>query len=80
MTKRQRVEAVMRGEKPDRAPVCFWHHFGALAPEETVRAHVGWFRESGEDILKMMCDEFFIYPLNGAKTAADYLALRPQGR
>lgn len=80
MTKRQRAEAVMRGEKPDRAPVCFWHHFGALAPEETVRAHVGWFRESGEDILKMMCDEFFIYPLNGAKTAADYLALRPQGR
>ena len=80
MTKRERVEAVLRGERPDRVPVCFWHHFGNLPPEETVREHVRFFRESGEDILKMMCDEFFVYPLNNAKTAAEYLALKPQGR
>ncbi len=80
MTKKERVQAVLRGEKPDRAPVCFWHHFGALEPAETVRVHAKWFRESGEDILKMMCDEFFNYPLEGVKTAADFLALRPLGR
>ncbi|MBR6028123.1 MAG: hypothetical protein IKP40_03465 [Clostridia bacterium] len=79
MTRRQRVEAVLRGEKPDRTPVCFWHHFGVLSPEQTVQAHVRWLEESGIDLLKMMSDEFFIYPLNGAKTPADFLALRPQG-
>ena len=79
MTAKERVMAVLNGEKADRAPVCFWHHFGNLAPEETVREHVRFFRESGEDILKMMCDEFFVYPLEGAQTATDYLALRPQG-
>ena len=56
MTRRQRVEAVLRGEKPDRTPVCFWHHFGALSPEETVRAHVKWLEERGGDLLKMMSD------------------------
>ncbi|MBQ8162409.1 MAG: hypothetical protein IJ083_16905 [Clostridia bacterium] len=71
--------AVLNGEKPDRVPVCFWHHFGELAPEETVKEHVRFFRETGEDILKMMCDEFFVYPLGGASTSDDYRALRPQG-
>ena len=80
MTRMERVQSVLRGERPDRVPVCFWHHFGKQEPEETVRRHVRFFRDSGEDILKMMCDEFFIYPLNGAETAAEYLALKPQGR
>ncbi len=80
MDRRQRVEAVLEGRRPDRTPVCFWHHFGALSPEDTVRAHVGWLEESGVDLLKMMSDEFFIYPLKGAKTPADFLALRPLGK
>lgn len=80
MTKRERVEAALRGERPDRVPVCFWHHFGNLPPEKTVREHLRFFIESGEDILKMMCDEFFIYPLNGAAAPAEFSALRPQGR
>ena len=80
MTKKERVMAAVRGERPDRVPVCFWHHFGKLPAEETVRQHVRYFEESGEDILKMMCDEFFTYPLDGVVTAEDYLALRPLGR
>ena len=79
MTSKERVMAVLNGEKADRAPVCFWHHFGSLAPEDTVREHVRFFRESGEDILKMMCDEFFVYPLEGVRSADDYRALKPQG-
>lgn len=80
MTKKERVLATLRGETPDRPPVCFWQHFGALEPKQTVAEHVRFFQESGEDILKMMCDEFFEYPLQGAKTPADFLALRPLGR
>ena len=79
MTKKERVLTTLRGETPDRPPVCFWQHFGALEPARTVAAHVKFFEESGEDILKMMCDEFFEYPLNGATTEADFLALRPLG-
>lgn len=80
MTKKERVLTTLRGENSDRPPVCFWQHFGALEPEQTVAAHVKFFEESNEDILKMMCDEFFEYPLQGAKTPADFLALRPLGR
>lgn len=80
MNCRERVEAVLQGKKPDRTPVCFWHHFGPLEPEKTVRAHTRWLTESGIDLLKMMSDEFFFYPLNGASAPQDFLALRPQGR
>ncbi|MBQ9326321.1 MAG: hypothetical protein IJ246_11165 [Clostridia bacterium] len=80
MNRRERVEAVLKGQTPDRTPVCFWHHFGALSPQQTVRAHLKWLEDSGEDMLKMMSDEFFIYPLGDAKTPKDFLALRPQGR
>ncbi|NLE59085.1 MAG: hypothetical protein GX616_12040, partial [Planctomycetes bacterium] len=27
MTKRQRVESVLQGQRPDCSPVSFWHHF-----------------------------------------------------
>lgn len=80
MTKMERVLTTLRGETPDRPPVCFWQHFGALEPRQTVAEYVKFYQESGEDILKMMCDEFFEYPLQGAKTPADFLALRPLGR
>ncbi len=80
MNRRQRVEAVLQGREPDRIPVCFWHHFSERGRDETVRAHMAWLRDSGEDMLKMMSDEFFIYPLGGAVTPEDFLALRPLGR
>ena len=80
MNKKERVMAVLQGRAPDRPPVCFWRHFGPLAPRDTVEAHLRFFHESGIDLLKMMCDEFFIYPLREAKTPADFLALRPLGR
>ncbi len=79
MTAKERVMSVLEGRTPDRVPLCFWHHFGPLPPQETVRRHVAWYCESGEDMLKMMCDEFFVYPLGDARTTEDFLALRPQG-
>ncbi len=80
MTKKERVLAALAGERPDRVPTCFWHHFGDLPAEETVKEHIRYFVESGEDILKMMCDEFFFYPLGDAKTPEEYMALEPQGK
>ena len=80
MNRKERVMTVLQGGKPDRTPVCFWHHFGNLEPAETVKAHLRWLEESGQDILKMMCDEFFVYPLGYADTPEAYAALKPQGR
>lgn len=79
MNKRERVEATLAGLTPDRPPVCFWRHYGPLAPEETVRSHVKFFEESNMDMLKMMCDEFFTYPMDVKATPEEILAMRPLG-
>ena len=79
MNKRERVERTLSGLPADRPPVCFWRHYGNVAPEETVRLHLDFFRESGMDILKMMCDEFFTYPMDEHATPEEILAMRPLG-
>jgi uroporphyrinogen decarboxylase len=79
MDKLTRVKNAVAGKPVDRPPVCFWHHFGDIGPEATVRGHLNFFRESGIDMLKMMSDEFFVYPLEGVKTPEDFLKLRPLG-
>lgn len=80
MNRMTRAVNTLQGRPVDRPPVCFWHHFGDIGPEATVREHVRFYRESGEDILKMMCDEFFFYPLPESPSAQDLLSLRPLGR
>lgn len=81
MDKKTRVEKTLSGGVADRPPVCFWHHFGPVTPEETVRGHIRFFEETDVDILKMMCDEFFIYPIpEDIKKASDWARLRPQGK
>lgn len=79
MNKRQRVVSVLTGKAVDRPPVCFWRHFGPLPPAETVRAHLRFFEETGMDIMKMMCDEFFTYPLETNLSKQALLHLRPLG-
>ena len=37
MNKRERVANTLAGLPVDRPPVCFWRHYGNIAPEETVR-------------------------------------------
>ena len=75
MTKAERILNKLEGKPADRVPVCFWHHFGPLAPEETVRSHIRWLNESGTDLLKMMCDEFFTYPMDTKATPAEILPI-----
>ena len=49
MTKKQRVLAVLRGEKPDHTPAGFSLHFPAEQSqgEAGVRAHLEFFQETG---------------------------------
>ena len=64
MNKRERVANTLAGLPVDRPPVCFWRHYGNIAPEETVRQHLDFFHAADMDVLKMMCDEFFTYPMD----------------
>lgn len=79
MNKHDRVENALAGMPVDRPPVCFWRHYGPVAPEETVRQHLKFFEESDMDILKMMCDEFFTYPMELTMTPEEILAMKPLG-
>ena len=79
MNRRERVLRTLEGQKTDRPPVCFWRHFGPVSPAETVRMHLDFFSAAGMDILKMMCDEFFTYPMDVNSSPDEIMAMRPLG-
>jgi uroporphyrinogen decarboxylase len=57
MNKIERVNAVLRGEKPDLTPAGFWYHYkGDYDIAEMTRVHLATFRETGADIMKVMQD------------------------
>lgn len=60
-TKRQRVEAVVRGEHPDHPPVSFWYHFPPpqATGQAAVDAHVDHLETYDLDFLKVMNDHLF---------------------
>ena len=68
MNKQERVLNAIEGREVDRPPVCVWRHYGMQEPKETVNCHMKFYRETDMDLLKMMCDEFFVYPMGDAKT------------
>jgi len=63
MNKRERVEAVLSGKKPDRLPVSFWYHFGTqhMGGEAYAELALAFFRYYDLDWLKLMND--FYYPM-----------------
>jgi uroporphyrinogen decarboxylase len=72
MTAIERVSAVLAGERPDRPPVNFWHHFSptAASGQAAVDAHLQHLRRFDLDFLKVMNDN--PYPTRRAvRTAAD---------
>ncbi|MBQ9613353.1 MAG: hypothetical protein IJV14_12320 [Lachnospiraceae bacterium] len=72
MTKRERVQAVFHNEEVDRVPACFWWHFPADLPEEEMAArHLAFFRETGEDMLKISSDGFFGWPAEALQAPYD---------
>lgn len=58
MTKRERVEAVIRGERPDRPPIGCWHHFTReqQSGPAAVDAHLDLFHKYDLDFIKIMND------------------------
>lgn len=75
MNKRERVMAVIRGEKPDRIPSGFWLHFPAedQKPERVLPSHLRFFEESCTDICKIMNEALF-RGISQICTPADYAA------
>lgn len=58
MTKRERVEAALRGETLDRVPYTFWYHFHLRPPtgQGMAQAEMEFYRKYQPDIFKLMHD------------------------
>lgn len=64
MTKIERVLAVVNGQRPDRPPVSFWHHFGEdqRRGEAAVSIHLKFLDRHDLDFLKVMYDLGYPHP------------------
>ena len=56
LTHRQRLEQSLSGEKPDRTPVAFWHHFPVddQHPETLAKATLAFQKQFDFDLVKIM--------------------------
>lgn len=56
MDKIKRLRTVLAGELPDRVPASFWFHFPDTQAhgQESVRAHLSFYRQANLDFLKIM--------------------------
>jgi len=63
MSKLERVKAVLQGDRVDRLPFTFWHHFGLekLPGEKHAEATLAFYHKYDLDLIKVMSD--FPYPL-----------------
>jgi uroporphyrinogen decarboxylase len=63
MSRVERVKAVLRGERVDRLPFTFWHHFGLekLPGEKHAEATLAFYQKFDVDLIKVMSD--FPYPV-----------------
>ena len=78
MNKRERLAAALENRETDRPPVGFWYHFPDGA--DVVESQLRFYRESGMDFCKIMCDGYFSYPNPGLKEvhrAQDLYQLKP---
>ena len=82
MDKRTRVFHAMDKKPVDHVPVGFWYHFSGeqAMGEPCVQAHVDYVRDVDLDMLKIMCDGYFPYPVpEDIRIASDWKKLRPLG-
>ena len=79
MEKRTRVLNAMNKREVDHVPVGFWFHFSGeeAAGDACVQAHLKYYRETDLDVVKIMCDSYFPYPLPEIRTAEDWKTLKP---
>lgn len=83
MNTRERFFAAMDQKPVDRVPVGFWHHFFGenWEGQKNIDSHIDFYRRTGLDFVKIMCDGFFEYPFSHKiETAADWGRIRPLGK
>ena len=78
MDKRTRVLNAMNKKEGDHVPVGFWFHFGGeeAVGDACVKAHLNYYRETELDYVKIMCDNYFPYPLTEIQCASDWKNLK----
>ena len=81
MDRKERTLRALQGLPVDRPPMVFWHHFvGAdMEKENFVDSHVRFYRETGEDFIKMMCDGFVALPDLNVQRPCDWRHIDNQG-
>ena len=93
MSKRELVLKAFKGEKVDRVPVGFWHHFTSedewLAGfvnqtiiEKNLAGHQAFLSEVKPDFVKLMSDGYFAYPnerLKKVQSIKDLADIEPLG-
>ena len=93
MSKRELVLKAFKGEKVDRGPVGFWHHFTSedewLAGfgnqtiiDKNLAGHQAFLSEVKPDFVKLMSDGYFAYPnerLKKVQSIKDLAAIEPLG-
>lgn len=80
MDQRTRVLRALENQPVDRPPVGFWFHFPEKASkgDACVQAHLRYYRNTGTDLVKIMCDGYFPYPIpETIRTPADWDQLTP---
>ncbi len=61
MTKIERIDTILKGDKPDRAPVSLWYHYGSqfLPGEKYAEIVLAYYKYYDFDWLKVMNDYFY---------------------
>ena len=80
MNKIERMQAMLRGERPDRVPAGFWFHFPAAyaAGHAMAQAHIDYYRTADPDLLKVMNDNVYErVGVDAIETPADWRELEP---
>ncbi|MDX1359134.1 MAG: uroporphyrinogen decarboxylase family protein [Clostridia bacterium] len=80
MNKKERIDAILAGEKPDRTPFTFWYHFGNqfTSGEAYADTIIKFYEFFDLDLLKVMNDYHYPYP-EGYDVVKDCEGLRKVG-
>lgn len=78
MNRKERTLRALQGLPVDRPPMAFWHHFVGedMEKENFAASHVRFYRETGEDFIKMMCDGYVALPELEIRQPSDWLRIR----
>ena len=80
MNKIDRMQAMLRGDRPDRIPAGFWFHFPAAnaAGHAMAQAHIDYYRAADPDLLKVMNDNGYEpVGVEAITSPADWRKLEP---